>query len=170
VRGLLREARQAARGLLRDPGFSAVDRVVSLEQLLARSVAEPRFYAGLLGAFATLALALALVGVYGVTAYSVSRRSAEIGLRVALGAGRRDVLRLVLGEGLALVAVGVLGGVAAAYGLTRLLSSLLHEVSPNDPAVFAGVSALFLAAALLAGYVPARRALRLDPMATLRTS
>ncbi|HEY5906836.1 MAG TPA: FtsX-like permease family protein, partial [Vicinamibacteria bacterium] len=109
------------------------------------------------------------VGLYGVVSYSVSRRAREMGIRVAVGAGRRDIVALVLGQGARLVAVGVPLGLAASLGLTRLLGSLLFGVSPLEPAVLAGVAAGLSLAALGAGLVPARRAACQDPVATLRT-
>jgi putative ABC transport system permease protein len=144
-------------------GFvSAMDRVAS------KSVEEPRFRTFLLGAFAALGLLLAVVGIYGVVSYSVRQRSREIGVRIALGAGPRDVLRLVLIDGLAMTVVGIALGVGAALALTRYLRSLLFEVTPTDPLTFVGVALLFLAVALAACYIPARRAMRVDPMEALR--
>jgi putative ABC transport system permease protein len=142
--------------------------VKTMEQVAADAVAGPRFQTLLFGVFAALALLLALAGVYGVISYSVSQRTHEMGIRMALGAHPRDVLRLVLGHGLTLAVIGTAGGVAAALGLTRYLQSQLYSVEPTDPLTYAAVAALLLATTLLACYVPARRAARVDPMAALR--
>jgi putative ABC transport system permease protein len=139
-----------------------------MEQVVAESVATPRFYATLLGIFGAVALVLAAVGIYGVMAYSVTQRTHEIGVRIALGAQPLQVLRLVVGHGLALALVGVGIGLAAAFALTRLMSSMLFGVSATDPLTFGGLAALLVGVALLACYVPARRASRVDPMVALR--
>jgi putative ABC transport system permease protein len=144
-------------------GFST-----TMDQLASTAVAEPRFQTFLLGAFAGLGLVLAVVGICGVVSYSVRQRTHEIGVRMALGAGPRDVLRLVLSNGLATTVFGIALGVGAALALTRYLQSLLFEVTPTDPATFAGVAILFLAVAFAACYIPARRAMRVDPMEALR--
>jgi ABC-type antimicrobial peptide transport system permease subunit len=122
----------------------------------------------LLGLLAAIALLLAGVGIYGVIAYGVQRRRREIGVRMALGAQRGDVLRLVMGQSLTLTAIGIAAGVGAALLLTRFLASLLYSVHPHDPATFAAVAALLTGVALLASYLPARRALRVDPTVALR--
>ena len=142
--------------------------VRTMEERLAESVAQRRFNMTLLGVFACVALVLAGVGVYGVMAYAVARRTHEIGVRVALGAQRSDVVRLVLRQGMWLALAGVGVGVAGAYAATRLMTGLLYGVSPTDPLTFLGVSALLTAAALLACLVPARRATKVDPMVALR--
>jgi ABC-type antimicrobial peptide transport system permease subunit len=111
---------------------------------------------------------LALTGLYGVIAYTVAQRTREVGIRRALGAQPADILRLVLGQGFSLTIGGIVFGIGGGLALTRFLKSLLFQVSPADPATFAGVAILFLAAALLAAYIPARRATRIDPMQALR--
>jgi putative ABC transport system permease protein len=142
--------------------------VRTAEEYLSRSVASTRFDMTLLAAFAAVALVLTAVGLYGVISFSVSQSTREIGIRVALGAQGRDALRLVIAEGMALVLTGVVLGLAAAYGLTRVMASLLFGVGATDPATFAGVALLLVAVAALACYVPARRATKVDPMVALR--
>jgi len=122
----------------------------------------------LLGLFAALALVLAAVGIYGMMAYRVSQRMHEIGIHIALGAQRRDVLRLVLGDGAKLAFLGIAIGIAGAIALTRLMTSLLFEVKPTDPETFAVVAIVLAIVALAACYLPARRAVRADPMVALR--
>jgi putative ABC transport system permease protein len=145
-----------------------VSGVEAMDAIAARSIAEPRFLALLTGAFAALALALAAIGIYGVLSYVVATRTSEIGVRMALGAGRSQVFRLVVGEGLALAFAGGLLGVGAAFALSRGLGALLFETAPGDPATYAGMAAVVLGAALLAGVLPARRAMRVDPAVALR--
>jgi ABC-type antimicrobial peptide transport system permease subunit len=142
--------------------------VRALEEILENSMARTSFTLVMLGIASAAAILLGAVGIYGVISYSVSQRTREIGVRMALGAERRDVSRLVLGEGLPLIAAGLALGVGAAFGLTRLMSSLLFGVSPVDPLTFASVAATLLAIALLASYLPARRASGLDPTVALR--
>ncbi|MGH9731698.1 MAG: ADOP family duplicated permease [Candidatus Acidiferrales bacterium] len=162
---LMPSIRAAVRDLDKDQPIAEVN---SMEQLVAKSVADSRFTMVLLAAFAALALVLACVGIYGVMAYSVSQRTHEIGIRVALGAQRNDVLRLVLGQGTRLALAGVGIGIIAALALTRLMASLLYQVSATDPLTFVAVIALLIAVALAACYIPARRAMRVDPMVALR--
>ncbi len=142
--------------------------IETMEQYLASSSAQARFNTVLLGIFAGLALLLAAVGLYGVVSYSVSQRTQEIGIRMALGAEKRDVLRMVVGQGLKLALIGVAMGIFGALALTRLLTSMLYGVKPTDPLTFIAVSLVLIAVALLACYIPARRAAKVDPMVALR--
>lgn len=135
---------------------------------MSETVSRPRFFTLLLGAFAGLAMVLAALGVYGVIAYSVSRRTYEIGIRMALGARAGNVLRMAIAQGLAPAMTGLVIGLAAAFLLTGLLSSLLYGVGAADPATFAGVAVLLVSVALLAGWLPARRAARVNPASALR--
>jgi putative ABC transport system permease protein len=139
-----------------------------MEQVVEDSTAQPRFYLLLLATFAAVALVLAAVGIYGVMSYSVSRRIHEIGIRMALGAERRDVLRLIVRQGMLLALVGAAAGLLGALGLTRLMASLLYGVQPNDPATFLTVTIVLCLVALAANYIPARRATKIDPMVALR--
>jgi putative ABC transport system permease protein len=141
---------------------------LTLEQALSQSVVRPRFNTLLIGLFAAIALLLAAIGLYGVIAYSVAQRSHEIGVRMALGACRGDVLRLVIGQGAVLAGVGIAVGLAGAFAVTRWLGSLLFSVSATDPATYAGVTLLLAGVALLASLVPAARATRIDPLLALR--
>jgi putative ABC transport system permease protein len=142
--------------------------VRTMDDYLAASVAQPRFNTLLLGLFAGVALLLSAVGLYGVMAYTVVQRTHEIGVRMALGAERRDVLKMVLGRGLVLTLTGVAIGLVGAIAMSRFLAGMLFGVQPHDPATLAGVSLILLAVALLACYIPARRATRVDPMVALR--
>jgi putative ABC transport system permease protein len=149
-------------------GGIAIANVLTMDQAMARSVAGDRLVAILLGAFAALALLLAAVGVFGVLSYTVTQRSHELGIRMALGARRPDVMTLVARETLPMVGAGVLIGLAAGLALARLMRALLYEVQPTDPATLAGVAALLAAVGVLAALVPARRAARVDPVIALR--
>jgi putative ABC transport system permease protein len=142
--------------------------VRTMEDRIAGYAAGRRFYTLLLGIFAALAVALAGVGIYGVISYSVSERRHELGIRMALGAQRTDILNLVVGQGFKLTLVGVMVGVAGAFTLGRFLSGLLYGVKPTDPLTFATVSLILTVVALLASYIPARRATKVDPMEALR--
>ncbi len=157
--------RQAVRGS--DPDLPVAD-LTTLRELVDRSLTQPRFAMLLIAAFGGLALALAAVGMYGVVSYSVTRRTQEIGIRMALGAARGDVFGMIVGQGAKFAALGVAIGIAAALILTPLMRSFLYGVRPADPITFAGVSLLLVAIALAACYVPARRAMRLNPTVALR--
>jgi ABC-type antimicrobial peptide transport system permease subunit len=142
--------------------------VRSMTQRVDESLARRRFTMLLLAVFAALALALAAVGIYGVIAYLVSQGRREIGIRIALGAMPRDILRLVLGQGSALTLAGVIVGLAGAFGFARFISSLLFGITATDALTFTAVPLLLIMIALLATYIPARRAARVDPVITLR--
>jgi putative ABC transport system permease protein len=139
-----------------------------MAEVIGSSIAQPRFRTTLLSLFGAAALLLAAIGIYGVLAYTVAQQTREIGIRMALGANPGKVLRLVLGRGLRLAGFGTAIGILAALMLTQLLNSLLFGVSATDPVTFAAVAGLLLGVALLACYVPARRAMRVDPMVALR--
>jgi putative ABC transport system permease protein len=159
----------ALRGVLREMDKDQpLYEVRTMSALVSRSVARQRFSMTLIGVFAALALSLAAVGIFSVMSFLVAQRTHEIGIRMALGAQGRDILRMVVGHGMTLTLVGVGLGLAGAFALTRLMSSLLFGVSATDPVTFGGVAALLAAVALLACYVPARRATRVDPMVALR--
>jgi putative ABC transport system permease protein len=145
-----------------------VSDIMTMDQRVARSVASTRFVMSLLGAFSLLALGLAAVGIYGVMAYLVTQRTQEIGVRMALGAQKRDVLKLVVGRGMALAVMGIAIGLVASLALTRLMRSLLFEVTPTDWLTFVITSLVLLTVALLACYIPARRAAKVDPLVALR--
>jgi putative ABC transport system permease protein len=145
-----------------------VTRVRTMNDVIIESVWQPRLYAMLFGVFGVLALVLAAVGIYGVMAYSVTQRTREIGVRVALGATTRNVVTMVVGEGLKMTVVGLAVGLAGAFMLTRVMASLLFEVSATDPLTFALVGITLTIVALVACFVPARRAAKVDPMVALR--
>jgi putative ABC transport system permease protein len=139
-----------------------------LETTLSQMLAPHRFVMILLSLFAGIALTLASVGIYGLLQYSTTQQTRDIGIRMALGARRIDILRAILSHGLRLTLIGVVIGLAGAVALTRILSSLLYDVTPTDPLTLTSVSLLLAAIALLAGYIPARRAARIDPVVALR--
>ncbi|HEX8163400.1 MAG TPA: ABC transporter permease [Pyrinomonadaceae bacterium] len=145
-----------------------VSNISTMEEVLSESIARQRFSTLLLGVFGVVALVLAAVGIYGVMSYSVSQRTHEIGIRMALGAQTGDVLKLAVGQGLKLVMIGVGVGLAASVVLTRVMSSLLFGISSTDPATFAVISLVLVGAGVLASYIPARRATKVDPMIALR--
>jgi putative ABC transport system permease protein len=163
------QVRAALRTVDADVALSAVLSVVqSMDSILRDSVSSARFRTQLLMAFAGVALLLAVIGLYGMLAYSVAQRSREMGIRIALGARPTVVFRMVLREGMLLVVVGVLLGVGGALAATRLLTSQLYNVGATDPGVFSGVAITLLLAGLAAGVIPARRATRADPVPALR--
>jgi predicted permease len=163
--GLLSAIRHTSRQM-------SVDQVISgaqtMNEVISDSLAARRFSMILFGVFAALALLLSSVGIYGVISYLVGQRTHEIGIRIALGARRTDVMRLVLGHGVKMACIGVVIGIAASLGLTRLMANMLYGVSPTDPLTFAGVAILLTLVALAACYIPARRAMSVDPIVALR--
>jgi putative ABC transport system permease protein len=161
-------AAAASAGVRQIDAEQAVSGISTLENLLSETVARPRFNTGLLALFALLALLLAAVGIYGVMAYAVAQRTQEIGLRMALGAQPRDIAKLVVGQGMRLVAFGLGLGLFAALGLTRWLQTLLFGVEVTDPLTYALIAVLLAAVALVACYLPARRATKVDPLIALR--
>jgi len=146
----------------------AVMIAMTMEQRVSASLARPRFNTLLLNLLSALVAALAAVGIYGVISYSVAQRTREISIRLALGARRSDVLRLVIGQGITLVSIGVAIGLAVSLALTRLMQGLLYRVSATDLLTFAGASLLLGVVAVAACYLPARRAMKVDPMVALR--
>ena len=163
--GMAPAARKLISGI--DP-TQPVYNIESLQQALADSIAPRRFNLFLLGTFAAAALLMAVVGIYGVIAYSVTQRTREIGLRMALGAQRGEVVRMVIMQGMGIALSGIVVGLAAALALTRLMASLLYEVKPSDPPTFALVTLTLAATALLASCGSAMRAARVDPLMALR--
>ena len=164
---LARQIQQAVRA--QDPSLPIV-KMRTMDQVFADAAARPRFLAELLAIFAGLALALAAIGTYGILSYSVSERTKEIGIHMALGATRGSVLGMILAQGLRLTIIGLVAGLAASFGLTRLLQAQLFDVKPTDPATLTGVAVFIAVVAFIACYVPAQRATRVDPMVTLRES
>ena len=146
-----------------------ISNVQAMSSVADQATAESRFYLVLLAAFAAIALTLAAVGIYGVMSYSVSRRTHEIGIRIALGAEQATVLRFIVRQGMTVALVGAGAGLVAAFALTRLMGRLLFGVGPTDPATFAVVTTTLCAVALAASYLPARRATRVDPLTALRS-
>jgi len=142
--------------------------VRTAEQVLAASIARPRFNMLLIAILAGIALVLAAIGVYGVISYSVTQRTREIGIRIALGASRGSVLKLVIGEGMLLAGSGIVLGILAAFGVTRIMASLLYGVTASDPVTFGSLAFLLALIALIACYIPARRATKVDPVVALR--
>jgi putative ABC transport system permease protein len=157
--------RQAVHSIDKDLPVTDVE---SLPEALGQSISRERFRTLLLGSFGGMALVLAAVGIFGVISYSASQRTHEIGIRTALGAQRSDVLRLILGQGTKLALLGLGIGIVLAFLLTRLIASLLYSVSATDPLTFGAVAVILLGVAVLACYIPARRAMRVDPMVALR--
>ena len=139
-----------------------------MEHVVSQSITQPRFNLFLLGLFSVVALLLSAAGIYGVTAYTVTQRTHELGIRLALGAQVSDVLKMILGQGMAVIGVGLVLGLVAAFGLMRLLRSLLFGVGENDPVTFVAITVVLFVVALLACYIPARRATKVDPLEALR--
>ena len=162
---LVSQVRQQVQNV--DPD-QAVSNIASMDQVLSNSIASRRFTAVLLGTLAAVGLLLASTGVYGILSYGVAQRTREIGIRIALGAAQRDVLSLIVGQGLKLLLLGVGTGMVAAFALTRLMSGLLFGVSAGDPMTFSSIALFLGAVALVACYLPARQATRVDPMVALR--
>ena len=142
--------------------------VATMSERIGDQTARNRFTSWLMGIFAAVALLLAVVGVYGVMSYAVTRRTQEIGVRMALGANRSQVLLLIVGQGLPLILTGILVGLAVSFGLTRLIATLLYGVTPTDAITFATVTAALVSIALFACWLPALRASRIDPLEALR--
>ena len=145
-----------------------VSNVKTMDHLVSESITQPRFNLFLLGLFSAVAMLLSAAGIYGVTAYTVTQRTHELGIRLALGAQVSDVLKMILGQGMAVIGVGLVLGLVAAFGVMRLLRSLLFGVGENDPVTFVAITLVLLAVALVACYIPARRATRVDPLVALR--
>jgi predicted permease len=160
-----RAVREQVQAIDRDQPISAVR---TMDDLVEAEVGQRHLIVTLLGSFAGVALLLALIGIYGLIAYSVAQRTREVGIRRALGAQHVDILRLVVGQGLGLALAGVAVGVGGAIALTRVMKGLLFHVSATDPATFAGIALLFILVAVAASYIPARRATRIDPIEALR--
>jgi putative ABC transport system permease protein len=145
-----------------------VFRVTDMEEMVANSLSQRRLSTILLAIFAFVAIALSTIGLYGLMSYSVTQRTHEIGIRIAIGAARGDVMRMVIGQGMILVGLGLVAGLTGAFALTRLMATLLFGVSATDPRIFAVVCAVLLVAAMAAAWIPARRAIRVDPIIALR--
>jgi putative ABC transport system permease protein len=145
-----------------------VSDIKTMEHIVSESVTQPRFNLFLLGLFGGIALLLSAAGIYGVTAYTVTQRTHELGIRIALGAQVADVLRLVLGQGMIVIGIGLVVGLMASFALLRLMRSLLFGVGENDPLTFVAITLVLLLVALLACYIPSRRATKVDPLTALR--
>ncbi len=156
------------RGTIRALDPQLVVRINTMQALISDSIAQPRFRTWLIGIFSIFALTLACLGIYGVIAYLVTQRYKEIGIRIALGATRQNILQLILARTLKLTAAGILAGLIAAFFLSRFLSSILFGITAHDTVTFIAVPACLIVIALLAGYFPARRATRVDPVTSLR--
>lgn len=165
-RALAGPLREAVRRL--DPNVPVAD-IRPMSDVVATALATPRLTGVLLSGFAAIALALAVVGLYGVLSYVVARRTHEIGIRMALGADGRDVVAMVVRHGLTLAVIGVVLGVAAAFSLTRVMRGLLYEIAPTDPLTFVLAPVVLLTVALVASAIPAARAVRVSPVAALKT-
>jgi ABC-type antimicrobial peptide transport system permease subunit len=161
-------ARAVQQEVLRVDPDLPVARVMTMERIIGKSIARQNFNMILLGIFGGVALLLAAIGIYGVMSYTVQQRTHEMGIRIALGAGTGQLLRLVVGQGLLLAGIGVTIGLAASFAVTRVMSSLLYGVKATDIATFAAVAAVLSGVAALACYIPARRATRVDPIIALR--
>ena len=145
-----------------------VSDIKTMEHIVSESVTQPRFNLFLLGLFSGIALLLSAAGIYGVTAYTVTQRTQELGIRLALGAQMRDILKMILGQGMIVIGIGLVIGLAAAFALTRLMRSLLFGIGENDPATFGAITLVLLLVALVACYIPARRAAKVDPLIALK--
>jgi ABC-type antimicrobial peptide transport system permease subunit len=150
-----------------DPGVPVYG-IRAMDEVVGKNLAARRFALELLGVFAAVAFLIAAIGIYGVMAYTFSRRTGEIGLRVALGAQRSDILKIVLGEGAVMIVCGVMAGLIGAVMLTQFLQTLLFDVTPTDPITFGVITALLSLVAMLACLIPAQRASRVDPLVALR--
>ena len=159
---------ETVRRVVREKSPAVPLRFTTMDAMISANVAAPRFRSLLFGLFAGIAVCLAAAGVYGVMAYAVGQRSSEIGLRIALGASTGSLLRLVLGQALVLTTAGLGLGLALAIAGTRLLTSMLFQVEPNDPIVYLAVTALIAIVTIAASYIPARRASRIDPLTAMR--
>lgn len=168
MRDLIKDIRHSIRAILRRPGFTAIAVTALAVGIGINAALFSVVSAVVLDAFALLALLMASLGLYGVISYLVEQRTQEPGIRIALGAQRRNVLRLVLTHGIKMASMGVAAGLLASLGLTHLLSVLLYGVNATDPATFAVISVLLMLVAVLACYVPARRATKVDPLVALR--
>jgi predicted lysophospholipase L1 biosynthesis ABC-type transport system permease subunit len=145
-----------------------VTKIRTVDELMDKARTQPRFLLALVGALSATALILAIIGIYGVLSYSVAERQYEFGIRLAMGAERKDILRLVLRHGFVLALIGIVAGLAGAFALTRLLATMLYKTGGHDPVTFVAAPVVFLGIALAASYLPARRATKVSPIETLR--